>query len=85
PQRRHRRPPKPPVPRRRSYREARELEALDRDLPAWEGHRSKLEAQLASPGLSHPQLEALTSELADLSERIHRGEERWLELSDLPN
>ena len=78
-------PAKPPVPRRRSYREARELEALDRDLPAWEGHRSKLEAQLACPGLSHPQLEALTSELADLSERIHRGEERWLELSDLPN
>jgi ATP-binding cassette subfamily F protein uup len=80
--------------RRRSFRENRELEAIERDLPLWEERRRQLEASLAQPGEprgeavrsggAYGRLEALTQELADLVERIATAEERWLELSERP-
>jgi len=74
----------PAMPRRRSFRETRELAAIERDLPAWEERRQRLENQLAlPPGGDYGELEALSHELADLLERIASAEERWLELSDL--
>jgi ATP-binding cassette subfamily F protein uup len=77
---------KPSQPRRRSFKENRELESIERDLPLWEERRSKLERSLANPsGGDYGQLETLTHELADLVERIHSAEERWLELSERPN
>jgi ATP-binding cassette subfamily F protein uup len=72
-------------PRRRSFKENRELETIERDLPLWEERRRSLETSLASPGGGdYSQLETLTHELAELVERIHGAEERWLELSERP-
>jgi ATP-binding cassette subfamily F protein uup len=77
--------PVKPAPRRRSYREARELEAIERDLPVWESRRDALESELAgSGGLGHGELERRSQELAELLERIAAAEERWLALSELP-
>jgi ATP-binding cassette subfamily F protein uup len=69
--------------RRRSFKETRELEQLDTELPRWEEQRSALEAQMAAGGSDYAALEALSEELSTLLERIARGEERWLELSEL--
>jgi ATP-binding cassette subfamily F protein uup len=77
---------KPTPPRRRSFKENRELESIERDLPLWEERRSSLETSLANPsGGDYGQLETLTQELAQLAEQIHSAEERWLELSERPN
>ena len=71
------------TPARRSYKERRELEALERDLPQWESQRRSLEESLAVPeGVSYSELERLSQELAALVTRIHEGEERWLHLSE---
>jgi ATP-binding cassette subfamily F protein uup len=71
------------TPARRSYKERRELEALERDLPQWESQRRSLEESLALPeGVSYSDLERLSEELAALVTRIHEGEERWLHLSE---
>ena len=70
-------------PRRRSFKENRELEAIERDLPAWEERRRELEALLGRGGADYDRLNALTEELADLLERIGAAEERWLALSEL--
>ncbi len=69
--------------RRRSFKESRELGELEVNLPAWEQQRRDLELALASSGSDYAALEGLTQELAALTERIHCGEERWLELSEL--
>ena len=69
--------------RKRSFKETRELAQLDTDLPRWEEQRGELEAQLAAGGSDYAALEALSEELSQLLERIARGEERWLELSEL--
>jgi ATP-binding cassette subfamily F protein uup len=77
---------KPTPPRRRSFKENRELESIERDLPLWEERRGSLETSLANPSAGdYGQLETLTHELAELVERIHSAEERWLELSERPN
>ncbi|QPN66982.1 ABC-F family ATP-binding cassette domain-containing protein [Synechococcus sp. CBW1006] len=69
--------------RRRSFKESRELEHLDRDLPLFEERRRDLEQRLAGGGEDYTALESLTQELAELIERIGAAEERWLELSEL--
>jgi ATP-binding cassette subfamily F protein uup len=70
--------------RRRSFKENRELEEIERDLPAWEERRGELERHLATPAEGdYGQLEQLTRELAELLERIDAAEERWLVLSEL--
>ncbi len=69
--------------RRRSFKENRELAELETNLPAWEERRGALEAQLGSGGSDYAALEAVTHELSELLVRIERGEERWLELSEL--
>ena len=76
----------PAPPRRRSFKENRELETIERDLPLWEERSRSLEKSLANPGSGdYGQLEALTHELAELVVRIHSAEERWLELSERPS
>jgi ATP-binding cassette subfamily F protein uup len=70
-------------PRRRSFKENRELQSLETNLPQWEARRGVLEQELANGGSDYAALEALSAELAALSEQINNGEERWLELSEL--
>jgi ATP-binding cassette subfamily F protein uup len=68
--------------RKRSYKEQWELKDLDKQLPIWEQEKTAMEAQLA--GAAYGSMEELTHQLADLCERISKGEDRWLELSSLP-
>jgi ATP-binding cassette subfamily F protein uup len=70
-------------PRRRSFKESRELQGLELELPRWEARRAELEGQLAAGGCDYSALESLTQDLANLQARILLGEERWLELSEL--
>ena len=67
-------------PKRRSFKESKELERLDSDLPALELRRQELEQAMASGG---GDLSSLSLELAALLDSIHTSEERWLELSEL--
>jgi ATP-binding cassette subfamily F protein uup len=69
--------------RRRSFKESRELQSLELELPQWEARRAALEAQLVAGGSDYTALETITQDLANLQARILQGEERWLELSEL--
>jgi ATP-binding cassette subfamily F protein uup len=73
----------PVQPRRRSFKENRELESLEANLPAWEARRTALEQELGRGSSDYTALEGLTAELAGLSAQIDAGEERWLALSEL--
>ena len=67
-------------PRRRSFKESRELESLERELPQMEQRKADLE-QAISAGTGD--LTSLSHDLAGLLEALESGEERWLELSEL--
>ena len=67
-------------PRRRSFKESRELESLERELPQMEQRKADLE-QAISTGKGD--LTSLSHDLAGLLEALEISEERWLELSEL--
>ena len=66
--------------KRRSFKESKELERLDSDLPALEQRKQELEQAIAS---GKGDLSSLSLELAALLDSLHTSEERWLELSEL--
>jgi ATP-binding cassette subfamily F protein uup len=66
--------------KRRSFKESKELERLDSDLPALELRKQELEQAIAS---GRGDLSSLSLELAALLDSLHTSEERWLELSEL--
>ncbi|MEB3330934.1 MAG: ABC-F family ATP-binding cassette domain-containing protein [Synechococcaceae cyanobacterium] len=71
-------------PRRRSFRESRELETIERELPVWEARRGELEGLLAAAGSGdYDRMATLSEQLAELHERIEAAEERWLVLSEM--
>ena len=67
-------------PRRRSFKESKELEQLDQQLPKLEERRLSLEQQLSQ---SEGDMTELSVELATLIHAIGDAEDRWLELSEL--
>ena len=67
-------------PRRRSFKETKELQQLDQRLPQLEERKAALEEKLAAHGTD---LSQLSLELAELIATIEAAEERWLELSEL--
>jgi ATP-binding cassette subfamily F protein uup len=77
-----RQPPKPIAegPRRRSFKETKELDQLDSKLPQLEQQRSALETQIAG---HCDDITSRSLELAELISTIEQAEERWLELSEL--
>ena len=67
-------------PRRRSFKESRELESLERELPEMEQRKADLEQAISS---GQGDLTSLSHDLASLLEALETSEERWLELSEL--
>ncbi len=67
-------------PKRRSFKESKELERLDKDLPSLEEKKQTLEQAIAS---GRGDLSSMSLELAALLDTLHASEERWLALSEL--
>lgn len=72
-----------PARRKLSYKEARELEALEAELPRLESEKSELESRLSSGVLSHEELTETSGRIGELMRIIEEKEMRWLELSEV--
>ena len=72
--------PKNQGPRRRSFKESRELESLERELPQMEQRKADLEQAISN---GQGDLTSLSHDLASLLEELETSEERWLALSEL--
>ncbi|MCP9814008.1 ABC-F family ATP-binding cassette domain-containing protein [Synechococcus lacustris L1E-Slac] len=67
--------------RKRSFKEQRELDQLDKNLPMLELEKMSLEAKLINA--NYEEIGNITTKLASLCSQITKGEERWLEISAL--
>ena len=72
-----------PEKRKLSYKEQKELEALDAEIPALEQEKADVEARLASGQLTADEIMADSQRHAQLLELIDEKSMRWLELSDM--
>ncbi|MEM8808971.1 MAG: ABC transporter ATP-binding protein, partial [Cyanobacteria bacterium P01_G01_bin.38] len=70
-------------PKKLSYKEKREYEDLETKIPAFEAEKAALEKRLyENPPSDYGEMQALSQQLADLSETIETSTERWLELAE---
>ncbi|MBO5655766.1 MAG: ABC-F family ATP-binding cassette domain-containing protein, partial [Rikenellaceae bacterium] len=65
-----------------SYKEKREMESIEQELPQLEAKRAEMEAELSSGTLPTDRLLALSTELGALIDHIDEISMRWLELSE---
>lgn len=77
--------PTPTTPSRRklSYKEQRELEQLEVELPQLESEKGELEEKLSSGVLSHEELTKAADRIGEIINIIEEKEMRWLELSEI--
>ena len=72
------------APRRKlSYKEQRELEQLELEIPQLEEEKHSLEQQLSSGELSHDQLMSASARISEIISTLEEKEMRWLELSEI--
>ncbi len=67
---------------RLTYKEKREMESIEQELPQLEARRAEMETELSSGTLPADRLMALSTELGELIDRIDEISMRWLELSE---
>ena len=71
-----------PKPRKLTWKEARELEAIEASLPQLEAEKAELEARMSSGTLPYAELQAASARIQQLIDEISQQETRWLELSE---
>ena len=71
-----------PKSKKLSYKEQREFEALEKDIPALETEKEKITTQMTSSALPYDQLQALTARITEVTRLLEEKEFRWLELSE---
>ena len=70
-------------PKKRSYKEEKELEGLESELPELEKQKKDIEAQLANGTVDASAIEKLSSQFSFISKSIDEKTMRWLELSEM--
>ncbi len=68
--------------RRRTFKQSKELEEINKELPKLEEKRILLESMISS---SNSDITKISIELAAVIDMIDKAETRWLELSDMSN
>ncbi len=74
---------KAPVKRKLSFKEAKELEALDVKIPELEAEKLRLETEMCSGELSHENLTKISESIGQIMEEIDTLTLRWMELSEI--
>jgi ABC transport system ATP-binding/permease protein len=71
-------------PRKLSFKEKREYEQLEAQIPQMEAEKAELEKTLyEKPPEGYSELEKMTARLAELEVEIERATDRWMELAEL--
>lgn len=74
--------PEKEVKRRLTFKERKEFEALDAEIPALEAEKKELETAMSSGTLSTEELLAKSTRITALIEELDEKTMRWLELSE---
>jgi ABC transport system ATP-binding/permease protein len=73
-----------PKGRKVSFKEKKEFEQLEVNIPKWEAEKATVETKIYhNPPSGHSELQKLTDRLTELGKLIEQGTERWMALSEL--
>jgi len=69
--------------KRMSYKEKREFEQLETEIPVLEQEKKEINEKLASGLLGYEELQALSERIGRITQQLEEKELRWLELSEM--
>lgn len=70
-------------PKKLSYKEQRELEQLELELPALENEKKMIAEKMTAANLPYEELQLLSNRMTEITNLLEEKELRWLELSEL--
>ncbi|NDV47365.1 ABC transporter ATP-binding protein [Paludibacter sp. 221] len=70
-------------PRKMSFKEKQEFEALEKEIPQLEAEKAEIEKQLSSGVLDNESIISASQRFAELADLIDEKTMRWLELSEI--
>jgi ATP-binding cassette subfamily F protein uup len=73
---------KPVKAKKLSFKEQREFEQLEKDIPALEAEKETVSAAMSSGNLPYAELQKLTDRITQITNELEEKEMRWLELSE---
>jgi ATP-binding cassette subfamily F protein uup len=73
------------IKKKRSFKEQKEFELLEKEIHTFELEKKQLEARLAGIGTDYIELDKVTKHIAKLIELIDEKSFRWLELDEIGN
>ena len=73
------------VKRKRSFKEQRELEQIEKDLQSLAKEKETISAEMASGSLDYTQLQEKAARIQQIENLLSEKEMRWLELDELTN
>lgn len=65
-----------------SFNEKRELEQLNKDIPALETEKATITERMSVPGLPYDELQKISARITEITQLLEDKEMRWLELSE---
>jgi ATP-binding cassette subfamily F protein uup len=71
-----------PILKKLTFKEQRELETIEKEMPELENQRAKILDQLNNEA-DYEKIAKLSSELETVSEKLENHEMRWLELQEI--
>ena len=71
-----------PAKRKLSFKEKREFEQLEKDMPALEAEKTAVTERMALPGLAYDEIQKLSVRITEITTALEEKEMRWLELSE---
>jgi ATP-binding cassette subfamily F protein uup len=74
--------PATPNKKKLSFNEKRELEQLNKDLPALEQEKADITAKMSIPGLNYDEIQRISHRITEITALLEEKEMRWLELSE---
>lgn len=74
--------PLPKEKKKLSYKEQRELEQLEKDMPALENEKAELAIKMSS-NIPYDELEKVNKRMIEITTALEEKEMRWLELSEM--
>jgi ATP-binding cassette subfamily F protein uup len=66
-----------------SYKEQREFEQLEKDIPALEEEKKTVADKMTTSNLAYEELQLLSNRITEITNLLEEKEMRWLELSEL--
>ncbi len=68
--------------KKRSYKEQREFEQLEKEIPSLEEEKEWIAGKMSDPQLPYEELQKLSDRISAITELLEEKEMRWLELSE---